>query len=133
MYWIETITSKSAWISSKTTKLCPSTRIQPPNFRQPYEKHYHHEPPSPRFYGLPKLHKQGHPIRPVVSGISSPAHKLAFKLNNVIRDTTGFSPKYGIKNSLDLANKLSAKTFPQDSYLYNLFRHKKSILLNIPG
>uniref|UniRef100_H3AE75 Uncharacterized protein n=1 Tax=Latimeria chalumnae TaxID=7897 RepID=H3AE75_LATCH len=31
----------------------------------------------PRFYGLPKIHKEGNPLRPIVSNIGSPAYALA--------------------------------------------------------
>ena len=31
----------------------------------------------PRFYGLPKIHKNGYPLRPIVSFISSPTYNLS--------------------------------------------------------
>ena len=33
--------------------------------------------PAPRFYGLPKIHKQGIPIRPIVSYTGTPLYKIA--------------------------------------------------------
>ncbi|KAG8235828.1 hypothetical protein J437_LFUL016089 [Ladona fulva] len=50
----------------------------------------------------PKIHKLNCPVRPVASGIGAPAHKLAFRLNKIIKTATNFIPTYGIKNSVDL-------------------------------
>ena len=39
---------------------------------------------SPRLYGLPKLHKEGIPFRPIISMIKSPQHGLAEYLNSLL-------------------------------------------------
>ncbi|KAG8233285.1 hypothetical protein J437_LFUL012220 [Ladona fulva] len=49
-------------------------------------------PLPPRLYGLVKLHKPNNPIRPVVSSVSSPTHKLASKLDGILRSVLAFSP-----------------------------------------
>ncbi|KAG8231721.1 hypothetical protein J437_LFUL013185 [Ladona fulva] len=67
-------------------------------------------PLPPRFYGLPKLHKENQPVRPIVSGISAPAHKLAYMLNSEIRQITKFHPKYSVANSTELASELGKKS-----------------------
>ncbi|XP_071455076.1 uncharacterized protein [Hetaerina americana] len=69
-------------------------------------------PKAPRFFGLPKIHKTDTPIRPVVSSVTAPSRKLAAYLNSLFRDCTEFQPKYGVKNSSDLCEKLSNKTPP---------------------
>ncbi|XP_071439514.1 uncharacterized protein, partial [Hetaerina americana] len=66
-------------------------------------------PQPPRFYGLPKVHKDGTPIRPVVSCIGSPSYKLATKMNTVFRQVSSFSTKHGVKNSISLAQNLLQK------------------------
>ncbi|XP_039278689.1 uncharacterized protein LOC120350210 [Nilaparvata lugens] len=63
-------------------------------------------PQTPRLFGLPKIHKPGIPIRPVVSGINSPTSKLAYKLNILFRSYTAFKPTYSIRNSSDLIEKI---------------------------
>ena len=49
------------------------------------------------FYGLPKIHKENVPLRPIMSAIGSPTYKLSKYLANI------FSPlqnnKYTVKNS----------------------------------
>lgn len=51
-------------------------------------------PQPPKIYGLPKIHKEGAPLRPVVSQISSPTYDLAKymakKLSPLIGRTTSF-------------------------------------------
>jgi hypothetical protein len=63
-------------------------------------------PISPRFYGLPKLHKSDVPIRPIVSSVRAPAHKLALKLNTIFRELTNYSAKHAIKDSFMLTSRL---------------------------
>lgn len=78
---------------------------------------YPMNPQTPLLYGLPKIHKEGTPIRPVVSYSNSPAYKLASWLNNIIISSTKFSSKYSIKNSFELTNKLKNISFPEQSFL----------------
>ncbi|KAG8236146.1 hypothetical protein J437_LFUL001586, partial [Ladona fulva] len=68
-------------------------------------------------FTLPELHKTGFPIRPVVYGISSQSHKLAEKVNNLILKYSKFSPKYAIKNSVELCNKLKPLAPPSNAKL----------------
>ena len=39
---------------------------------------------TPRIYGIPKLHKIGIPLRPIVSNITAPTYKLSKMLNDII-------------------------------------------------
>ena len=39
---------------------------------------------SPRFYGLPKVHKSAVPLRPIVSCINSPAHNVSKFLSRIL-------------------------------------------------
>ena len=61
-------------------------------------------PVPPRLYGLPKLHKQGVSIRPVVSYISSPTYRLCKFLDNWFKKQTNFQPQFSVKNTLELVN-----------------------------
>ena len=55
----------------------------------------------PKFYGLPKIHKQGALLRPIVSSIRSITHKTAKFLASVINPLLGKN-EHTIKNSEDL-------------------------------
>ena len=61
-------------------------------------------PQAPILYGLPKLHKIDHPIRPVVSYINAHAYKICKYSNNLLQSI--FTTKFSIKNSLELTQAL---------------------------
>jgi predicted GIY-YIG superfamily endonuclease len=69
-------------------------------------------PSAPRFFGLPKIHKSGFPIRPVVSNVAAPNHLIARKVNSVFREQTKFTPKYGVRNTVDFIKQLSKVKIP---------------------
>lgn len=56
----------------------------------------------PQLYGLPKIHKQGTPLRPIVSAIGSPTYDIAKFLIKIISPLTGKSESF-IENSSDFA------------------------------
>ena len=83
---------------------------------------------SPRFYGLPKIHKTGNPHRPIVFSFNSPTAKIGKFLSVVFRPLIKAQKSY-IKNSTDFVSKLkqiSAKpntkmgSFDADSIIYQL-------------
>ena len=59
----------------------------------------------PKFYGLPKLHKQGIPLRPIVACTKAPASNIGKWLCTAFKPLL-FSQKSYICNSVDLAEKL---------------------------
>ncbi|KAJ8019710.1 hypothetical protein HOLleu_41397 [Holothuria leucospilota] len=67
---------------------------------------------SPRIYGLPKVHKEGIPLRPIVSSINSPSYNLARDLADILTPLSGKGMSY-IKNSqhfVERAKKISIET-----------------------
>ncbi|XP_072377912.1 uncharacterized protein [Diabrotica undecimpunctata] len=63
-------------------------------------------PLTPRLYGLPKIHKEGIPIRPVVSFINTPVSILSKFILNLINNMTNFTPRFSVKNTSHLVNNL---------------------------
>jgi hypothetical protein len=53
---------------------------------------------APRLYGLPKIHKEGVPLRPIVSNIGAPTYQLAKQLTGFLNQLTGNSSHH-VKNS----------------------------------
>ena len=65
-------------------------------------------------YGLPKIHKQGTPLRSIVSTINSPTYKLAKYLANYLKDFTGHTSSH-ILNSGHFIQRISdLRLDPQD-------------------
>lgn len=62
---------------------------------------------APKLYGLLKLHKENHSLRPVVSYCKAPCGKLSKFLSSRFREVVKFNPEHSISSSLDLINKLN--------------------------
>lgn len=58
----------------------------------------------PRLFGQIKFHKEGHPIRLIVSTIDSAAYKMSRYLATILRKS--FKSKYGINNSKEFIKKV---------------------------
>jgi len=52
----------------------------------------------PRVYGLPKIHKEGAPLRPIVNNIGAPTYLLSKHLTGPLNQLTGNSAHH-VKNS----------------------------------
>jgi hypothetical protein len=63
-------------------------------------------PVPPRLYGLPKIHKNNAPLRPIVSYISSPTYKLCKFLDKWLKNNTNFCSSYAVKNTRELIDRL---------------------------
>ena len=50
-----------------------------------YKRLYSTGAGSPKFYGLPKVHKQGIPLRPIVSSIGSATYNTAKELSRILK------------------------------------------------
>ena len=59
----------------------------------------------PQMYGLPKIHKDGIPLRPIVSAIGSPTYRLAKQLAGILSPLPGKTDTY-MKNSSEFARRI---------------------------
>ena len=87
-------------------------------------------PVAPVLYGMPKLHKEGIPMRPVVSYINAPSYKLCKQLCSDLPNIINCTSPYSVKNSLELIEKLKNKDVP-DNYKLVSF-DVKSLFTSIP-
>ncbi len=67
-----------------------------------------HDPVLPRMFGLPKLHKQGHPMRPVVSCVRSPLAKSGNLIDNKVKPSVEAGWQF-LKDSTDALQYLKAR------------------------
>ena len=70
-----------------------------------YRKLYPTGAGSPKFYGLPKIHKEGMPLRPIVSSIGAVTYHTSKELSRIIKPLVGRSP-YHIQNSKDFIQQI---------------------------
>ena len=68
----------------------------------------------PQMYGLPKVHKEGTPMRPIVSAIGSPSYNLAKELARILTPLAGNTP-HTVRNSAAFVDRIrSLEMEPQD-------------------
>ena len=72
-----------------------------------------------KFYGLPKLHKNGHPLRPVVSSINAASEHLAKYMYNILKKAIK-SPTSHIKNNISLKQDIEKLKIPEDHIMISL-------------
>lgn len=68
---------------------------------------------APRIYGLPKIHKQGYPLRPICSSINAPSTELCKYMVNILKNLTEDS-KYNVKDSMQFKKKIKDLTIHDD-------------------
>ena len=86
----------------------------------------------PRSYGLPKIHKEGIPLRMIVSCINSPLYNLAVFLKEIIDKSLNNKKNFGyIKNSFELVKKINGLPL-RDGYRMVSF-DISSMYFNIPN
>ncbi|XP_062709768.1 uncharacterized protein LOC134288566 [Aedes albopictus] len=83
----------------------------------------------PRIYGLPKIHKQGRPLRPVVSTIGSTTYKLAQYLSDILGKIVGKTEAH-VVNSFTFASEVSGTQISEDETMFSL--DVTSLYTNVP-
>ena len=64
---------------------------------------------SPKFYGLPKVHKQGTPLRPIVSSIGAVTYQTSKDLSRILKPLVGKSRRHIHNNQYFLEDLKSIK------------------------
>ena len=63
----------------------------------------------PRFYGLPKIHKPGIPLRPIVTFVNSPTYAISGYLARILSPVVG-NTDYTVKNSCEFGDFIKDRT-----------------------
>jgi hypothetical protein len=84
----------------------------------------------PKLYALPKIHKAGTPVRPIVDCTSGPTFKLAGLFVKFLNPSVGKTDTW-ILNSLDFKEKISNVILPPDHVLISL--DVVNLFTNIPN
>ena len=75
-------------------------------------------PRAPQIYGLPKIHKPGNPLRPIVSFYGTPLSALNKQLSDVLKPLT--RSKLRLKNAEDFLDKFRHDIDPGFAYYCSL-------------
>ena len=81
-----------------------------------YKRFYPTEAGSPKLYGLPKIHKEGTPLRPIVSSIGAVTYSTSKKLSRILRPLVDKSPHH-ICNNQDFMEHLKGITLGPDEVM----------------
>ena len=60
---------------------------------------------SPKYYGLPKIHKTGVPLRPIISSKDSATYETAKELAKILKPLVGRSPHH-VQNNKDFLDSI---------------------------
>uniref|UniRef100_A0A5S6QAX1 Reverse transcriptase domain-containing protein n=1 Tax=Trichuris muris TaxID=70415 RepID=A0A5S6QAX1_TRIMR len=83
----------------------------------------------PEMYGLPKIHKMGVPMRPVVASINSVTSKLCYYVKEIIRPLTGLRMSH-VKNSEHFCDDIKTLRLQGNEVLVSY--DVKNLFTNIP-
>ena len=83
----------------------------------------------PLLYGLPKVHKPGTPLRPIVSFINSPTYQLSKHLVFILSPLVGKSDSH-VRNSAEFASFITGQRLPSGTVLVSF--DVVSLFTNVP-
>ena len=70
-----------------------------------YKKMYPTGAVSPKYYGLPKIHKAGTPLRPIISSIGTATYNTAKELARILKPLVGTS-NHHVQNTRDFIDQI---------------------------
>ena len=94
-----------------------------------YRKLYPTGAGSPKFYGLPKIHKKEIPLRPIVSSIGAVSYATSKDLARILQPLVGRSP-YHVQNNQDLLEDLKGLKLEEDGCLMSF--DVKALFTSVP-
>lgn len=83
----------------------------------------------PKGYGLPKVHKDGIPMRPIIACYNSPAHEISVLLAGILKNLITNS-RYNVKNSFEFVEKGKITKLNQHDKIASF--DIKSLFANVP-
>lgn len=86
-------------------------------------------PTIPKLYCLPKIHKNGNGMRPIISCINSPTYLLSKWLVNKIQKFEPF-PSFSVKNRYEFIDKIKDAVLEEDEYFVSF--DVTSLYPNVP-
>jgi Reverse transcriptase (RNA-dependent DNA polymerase) len=87
------------------------------------------DPRPPRLYGLPKIHKTGVPLRPIVSAVGSPTHPAARYVANLLQPFSGLVDSY-VRDSRHFIERLQQIRTEEGDILVSF--DVESLFTNLP-
>ncbi|XP_077491915.1 uncharacterized protein LOC144102541 [Amblyomma americanum] len=103
--------------------------VPPSDGQYIYNKLLCHNGAAPAIYGVPKVHKEGTPLRPIVDFTRSPLNKFSGYLHRVLASLAGKTATH-VRNASDFVEKL--KNVPIDDTQVMASFDVKSLFTSVP-
>ena len=94
-----------------------------------YKRLYPTRAGFPKFYGLPKVHKQGTPLRPIVSSIGAVTYQTSKELSRILKPLVGKSTHH-IHNNQDFLEHLKDIKLASDEVMMSC--DVKALFTSVP-
>ena len=94
-----------------------------------YKKLYPTGAGSPKFYGLSKIHKEGIPLRPILSSIGAAGYETAKELAKILKPLVGKS-MYHVHNTQDFIQQIKDIKLQKDQCMVSF--DVKALFTSVP-
>ena len=93
------------------------------------QKSLPHRAGSPKFYGLPKIQKEGIPLMSIVSSIGAVSYETSKELASILKPLVGKSP-YHVHNTKDFIQKIKGIKLEEDQCMMSY--DVKALFTSVP-
>ena len=94
-----------------------------------YEKLYPTGATVPKYYGLPKVHKEDTPLRPIVSSIGSATYETGKELSRILKPLVGRSTHH-VRNNQEFIQSIQEITIEEEDCMMSF--DVKSLFTSVP-
>ena len=114
---------------ARLIKLLKNIKAEGGITEEKYKKMYPTGAGAPKFYGLPKIHKQDTPLRPIVSSTGTVSYNTAKELARIIKPLVGMSTHH-LQNTKDFIQQLKEVKLQQDETIISY--DVKALFTSVP-
>ena len=116
-------------LKSKRINLLESTKSKGVITEELYKRLYPTGAGSPKFYGLPTIHKPGMPLRPIVSSIGAVTYQTSKEVARILRPLVG-KPTHHVKNTQDFLDSIKGIHLGEDQCMMSY--DVKALFTSVP-
>ena len=114
---------------ARLIKLLRNIKAQGGITEEQYKKMYPTGAGAPKFYGLPKIHKQDTPLRPIVSSTGTVSYNTSKELARILKPLVGKS-QHHLQNTKDFIQQIKDVKLQQDETIISY--DVKALFTSVP-
>ena len=116
-------------LKNKMISILKSIKSEGDMTEELYKRLYPTGAGSPKFYGLPKIHKPGMPLRPIVSRIGTVTYQTSKEVARILKPLVGRSAHH-VKNTQDFIDNIKGIHLGQDQCMMSY--DVKALFTSVP-